>query len=156
MNQKRTTFRALFACATLVLSLALGAAAVGAGSGPYFRLPKEGDSVRFDGSIGGQRSAWAYHDEQWLQTYLQIIFDAADRKQDYADTEKRLNQPAEHVTTLNNGTRGTVEEIRPYRYKNHDDVEVRVLVEDTYLRGNELWTTCAELVDKDGHPYIKF
>lgn len=136
-------------------ALVLAATAALAASGPYAKIPAKGDAVRFDASAGGQKIAWAYHDEQWLMSYLQVAFEAADSATGYSDAQSKLDRVADHVVSVDNGTRGTVEDVKPVRVRNHEDVEVRVMVEDGKLQGQELWTTCAELVDKDGHAFLK-
>ena len=50
---------------------------------------------------------------------------------------------------------GTVDSVQPYKYRDRLDLEVRVNVSDGPLRGKDVWTTAAELVDSAGLPYVK-
>lgn len=122
---------------------------------PYEHLPAPGDTVRLDGSMGGAKSAWAYHDRSWLDQYLQVTIDAAAEAKDYSQESDRLHAVAPHVVQVPNGTKAAVESIQPFAYRNHIDVEVRVLVQEGPQRGQELWTTCAEMVDAAGHPFVR-
>lgn len=141
----------------IALALLLMAAPTSAAESPYSHVPIGGDTVRFDGSVGGQRVAWAYFDERWLTAYLDVIYDAADSARQYDDLADALNRSrvGDHVVTIDNGIKGTVEGSAPYRRKGHDDVLVRVRVDDGRMRGKEVWTTAAELVDAGGRTFLR-
>jgi hypothetical protein len=113
-----------------------------------------GETVRLDGTPGGAKSAWAYFDQQWLEQYLKVTVDAAAANRPYSDEADRLNLIAAHVTTVPNGTKASIENVQEFSYGGRVDVEVRVLIQDGPQRGRELWTTCAELVDSAGHPFV--
>lgn len=124
---------------------------------PYANIPTTGAAVRLDGTVGGAKSAWAYADRQWLERYLQVAIDAAAGNRQYADMEvqNQLNMIASHVTSIPNGTRASIESTETFSYGGHSDLEVRVMILAGPLQGRELWTTCAELVDSAGHPYLR-
>jgi hypothetical protein len=122
---------------------------------PYEHVPAPADTVRLDGSLGGAKFAWAYPDRKWLDQFLQVTIDAAAEAKDYSQESDRLHLIAPHVTQVANGTKASVESIQPFAYRGHIDVEVRVLVQEGPQRGQELWTTCAELVDNAGHRFVR-
>jgi hypothetical protein len=122
---------------------------------PYDRVPIPGNTVVFDGTIGGQRTAWAYFSQFWLERYLSVTVDAAEFAVQGTSLDNELNTIADHVITFPNGTHGRVESIQPYHYKDRLDLEVRVSVADGPMRGKDVWTTAAELTDGAGHPYVK-
>jgi hypothetical protein len=122
---------------------------------PYGRVPVPGNTVVFDGTVGGQRTAWAYFSQFWLERYLSVTVDASEFALQGTSLDNELNTIADHVITFPNGTRGMVESIQPYHYKDRLDLEVRVSVSDGPMRGKDVWTTAAELTDGAGHPYVK-
>ena len=130
-------------------------ASLGDQSAPYSRVPIPGDKVRLDATLGGATSAWAYYDQMWLEQYLKVTIDAAETNRPYGDVSNKLSAIADHVTKVANGTGATVESVQPFAYSGHIDVEIRVLISEGPQKGRELWTTCAEVVDSAGHPYIK-
>ncbi len=137
--------------------LALGGLARADVRPPYAGTPKVGDAVRLDGTAGGQNVAWAYVDRSWLERYLQMTIDAAaaNRPYDDAQVQNRLSTIANHVSPVPNGTAAVVEEVAAFAYGGKSDVEARVMIVGGPLRGRELWTTCAELVDSAGHPFLR-
>jgi hypothetical protein len=124
-------------------------------SAPYVRTPAAQEQVRFDGTLGGAKTAWAYPDRTWLEEYLRITIDAAAANAPYSEVSKKFDRLAGHVVQLSNGTRATVEEVRPFSYGGRTDAEVRALVTEGPQRGRELWTTCGELVDDAGHSFVR-
>src|SRR5215472_455500 len=124
---------------------------------PYRSMPKQGDSVRLDGTLGGATTAWAYADRKWLERYLQVTIDAAAANRSYSDSQvqSQLATVADHVMPVPNGTGAMVETVQPFSYGGRADTEVRVMIKDGPLKGRELWTTCAELVDSAGHPFLQ-
>jgi hypothetical protein len=122
---------------------------------PYARVPVPGNPVVFDGTVGGQRTAWAYFSQFWLERYLSVTVDAAEFAVQGTSLDNELNTIADHVITFPNGTHGKVDSIQPYHYKDRLDLEVRVSVSDGPMRGKDVWTTAAELTDGAGHPYVK-
>jgi len=136
----------------LVMVPSLKAAATGT---PYARVPSKGDSVRFDGSVGGESFGWGFYNEYWLQTYLRFTVEAARNPSVYAKSQSAVTAIGEHALTLPNGTRGMVEETKTFEYGGRQDVQVRVMVQDGDLRGSEVWTTAGELVDSSGKSFLK-
>ncbi len=136
---------ALFAMAPLAASAA----------SPYGRSPSKGDSVRFDGSVGGETFGWGFYNEYWLQTYLRFTIEAARNPQIYTNSQAAVTAIGEHALVIPNGTRGVVEEVKSFSYGGREDVQVRVMVQDGNLRGGEVWTTAGELVDSAGKNYLK-
>ncbi|HKW44102.1 MAG TPA: hypothetical protein VJN22_00510 [Candidatus Eremiobacteraceae bacterium] len=122
---------------------------------PYGHVPVTGNRVTFDGTVGGQKTAWAYYSQFWLESYLSVTVDASDFAIQGTQLDDQLGRISNHVITFPNGTHGTVDSIQPYRYRDRLDLEVRVNVTDGALRGKEVWTTAAELVDSAGLPYVK-
>ena len=144
---RRTAF--LFIAA--YVALALWPSHASAAASPYARLPSKGDSVRFDGSVGGEKFGWGFYNEYWLQTYLRFTIEAARNPSVYSKSQSTVAQIGEHALTLPNGTRGMVEEIKTFAYGGREDVQVRVMVQDGDLRGGEVWTTAGELVDSTSY-----
>ena len=124
---------------------------------PYRSMPKQGDTVRLDGTLGGASTAWAYADRKWLERYLQVTIDAAAANRSYTDSQvqSQLATVADHVMPVPDGTAAQVETVQPFSYGGRADTEVRVMIKDGPLKGRELWTTCAELVDSAGHPFLQ-
>lgn len=122
---------------------------------PYARVPVPGNRVSFDGTVGGQRTAWAYYSQFWLERYLSVTVDASEFAVSGSALDSELNTIADHVITFPNGTHGVVESIQPYHYKDRLDLEVRVLISDGPMSGKDVWTTAAELVDGAGHTYVR-
>jgi len=124
---------------------------------PYSSTPVIGETVRLDGTLGGQKTAWGYVDQHWLERYLAVTIDAASANRPYGDLEvqNQLSAIADHVAVVPNGTKASVEAVQPFTYGGRQDLEVRVMIGEGKLRGRELWTTCAELVDSTGHAYLR-
>jgi hypothetical protein len=124
---------------------------------PYRSMPTQGDSVRLDGTLGGAVTAWAYADRKWLERYLQVTIDAAAANRSYTDSQVQgqLATVADHVMPVPNGTAAQVETVQSFSYGGRADTEVRVMIKDGPLKGREVWTTCAELVDSAGHPFLQ-
>jgi hypothetical protein len=147
--------RALPIALAAIAVLAMRTASFANNAAPYTHVPVPGDSVRLDGTMGGATEAWAYADQNWLEEYLRATIDAAASNKPYSDMTAELNRVASHVTRVSNGTPGSIEAVEPFSYDGRIDVEIRVLVQSGPLKGRELWTTCAEVVDSAGHPYMK-
>jgi hypothetical protein len=122
---------------------------------PYGHVPVPGNRVTFDGTVGGQKTAWAYYSQFWLERYLSVTVDASEFMIQGTALDDELGKIAAHVITFPNGTHGTVDSIQPYKYRDRLDLEVRVSLTDGPLRGKDVWTTAAELVDGSGLPYVK-
>jgi hypothetical protein len=122
---------------------------------PYGHVPVPGNRVTFDGTVGGQKTAWAYYSQFWLEHYLSVTVDASEFAIQGSHLDDELGRIAAHVITFPNGTHATVDAIQPYKYRDRLDLEVRVNVSEGSLRGKEVWTTAAELVDGAGHPFVK-
>jgi hypothetical protein len=122
---------------------------------PYGHVPVPGNRVTFDGTVGGQKTAWAYYSQFWLERYLSVTVDASEFMIQGTALDDQLGQISNHVITFPNGTHGTVDSIQPYKYRDRLDLEVRVSLTDGALRGKDVWTTAAELVDGSGLPYVK-
>src|SRR5271166_262199 len=150
MKRVRDSIVISLACLALALSPVVAAA-----TNPYPRVPAVGAQVRFDGSVGDESFAWAFFNEYWLQTYLRFTIEAARNPSVYAKSQTALTAIGQHTLVLSNGTRAVVEEVKPYEYGGREDVQVRVMVQDGDLRGNEVWTTAGELVDSTGKTYLK-
>jgi len=150
-------YRLIVAAAITALALvsSVNVAGAAASTSPYARTPKEGDSVRFDGSVGGEKFAWAFYSEYWLQTYLRFTIEVARNPSVYRKSQAALAAIAEHALNFPNGTQGVVEEVKVFDYGGREDVEVRVLVQNGNLKGSEVWTTAGELVDNMGKLYLK-
>lgn len=132
--------------------LVLGAAAA---NGPYAHLPAVGDRVRFDGSAGGEKMAWAYPNLNYLEAFLRSTIDAALTSTTYDEYQKKMQLVLAHSLTLANGAAGTVQHVQRFSYRGHDDVEVQVSVTSGQLSRAVVWTTPAELVDASGHKYLR-
>jgi len=124
---------------------------------PYRTTPKPGDSVRLDGTLGGASTAWAYVERKCLERYLQVTIDAAAANRSYTDSQVQgqLATVADHVIPVPNGTPAQVETVQSFAYGGRADTEVRVMIKDGPMKGREVWTTCAELVDSAGHPFLQ-
>lgn len=146
----------VFATALLCVAMSATRARAQTSTPPYAHEPRAGDSVRLDGTLGGAKTAWAYFDRQWLERYLQVTIDAAAANRSYTDTEvqNKLAAVANHVTPIPDGTLASVETVQAFTYNGRADTEVRVMIEQGPMRGRELWTTCAELVDASGHSFL--
>jgi hypothetical protein len=124
-------------------------------SSPYGHVPIPHDRVTFDGTVGGQKTAWAYYSQFWLEHYLSVTVDASEFAIQGTALDNELGRISNHVITFPNGTHGTVDSIQPYKYRDRLDLEVRVNISEGSLRGKDVWTTAAELVDGAGNPYVK-
>ena len=154
-DNRRAMIAATFAAA---LVIACGSAGALADSpAPYTTQPRTGDAVRLDGTLGGSKTAWAYADRKWLERYLQVTIEAAAANRSYTDSQvqAQLATIADHVVPIPNGTTALVETVQAFSYGGRADVEVRVMLQEGPMRGRELWTTCAELVDSAGHPFLR-
>ena len=149
--------KALWAACAIAAAICAGDSAARADStpAPYSHLPTPGDVVHLDGSLGGATTAWAYADQFWLEEYLKVTIDAAASNEQYSAATEALDRISSHVTPVPNGVKAYVETLQPFSYKGRLDVEVRVSVQEGPLKGRELWTTCAELVDPAGHRYLR-
>ena len=146
----------VFASALACVAMTATHASAQNATAPYAREPLAGDSVRLDGTLGGAKTAWAYVDRHWLERYLQVTIDAAAANRSYTDTEVQNNlaSVANHVTPIPDGTLASVEAVQQFTYNGRADTEVRVMIAQGPMRGRELWTTCAELVDASGHSFL--
>jgi hypothetical protein len=155
---------ALGICAAAALASASAAAAVAdptpmpvqsEPASPYSHVPIPGNRVAFDGTVGGQKTAWAYYSRFWLEKYLSVTVDASEFALQGGQLDDELGRISSHVITFPNGTHATVDSIQPFKYRDRLDLEVRVTVNDGALRGKDVWTTAAELVDGAGLPFVK-
>jgi len=145
----------VIALAIVVALTAFTPLAASADTNPYARTPQKGDSVRFSGAVGDEQFGWGFYNQYWLQTYLRFTIEAARNPSVYAKSQAALTAIGEHTLVLPNGTPGVVEEVASYEYGGREDVQVRVMVQQGQLRGNEVWTTAGELVDSTGKTYLK-
>ncbi|HXM19152.1 MAG TPA: hypothetical protein VN934_10165 [Candidatus Tumulicola sp.] len=146
--------RSIIAIAAVLIAAALSLPA-SASESPYPHTPGRGDYVRFDGSIGGQKEAWAYFEQPWLEAWLRFTISAAGSPKAYVAEKSVLDAMADHVSVLSNGTSGAVEDTKRFQYLGREDFEVRVHVTSGKLKGAEVWTTASELVDASGKSYLK-
>lgn len=151
MKRMRLFLFTVAVCATFALRVP----AALAGGIPYAHQPGKGDSVHFDGSVGGEKFGWGFYNEYWLQTYLRFTIEAARNPLIYVKSQAALAAIGQHALTLPNGTRGIVEEVKSFAYGGREDLQVRVMVQDGDLRSSEVWTTAGELVDSAGKTYLK-
>jgi hypothetical protein len=135
-----------------LVALFLGALAT---NEPYARQPSAGERVRFDGSAGGEKMAWAYPTRSDLEAFLRSTIDAALTSTSYDDYQKKMHVVLARSLTLANGAQGTVQRVQRFSYRGHEDVEVQVSVTTGQLKGAVVWTTPAELVDASGHKYLR-
>lgn len=143
-------------CVSLAIAVAVVAGpSLAAAANPYPRLPSQGATVRFDGSVGEEKFAWGFFNEYWLQTYLRFTIEAARNPSVYAKSQAALTAIGQHALVLPNGTPARVEEVKNFSYGGREDVQVRVMVQGGDLRGGEVWTTAGELVDSTGKSYLK-
>ena len=130
-------------------------APVGAASNPYAREPVVGATVRFDGSAGGEKMAWAYPTLNYLEAFLRGTIDAALNSTSYDQYKEKMSLVLARSLTLDNGTQAVVQHVQPFPYRDHEDVEVQVRVTSGPLSHAVVWTTPAELVDASGHKFLK-
>lgn len=154
---RRAAVAVITTLAAVGASLLIGHQAFADSPAPYRTMPKQGDTVRLDGTLGGAATAWAYADRKWLERYLQVTIDAAAANRQYSDSQVQgqLATVADHVMPVPNGTAAQVESVQSFSYGGRADTEVRVMIKDGPLKGREVWTTCAELVDSAGHPFLQ-
>lgn len=122
---------------------------------PYTHAPRAGDQVRFDTSSSGQRQAWGFSQLAWLESFLRLSFEAAQNGKAAADSSSEVEKARDRAVTIDNGVRGVVTEVRAFRYRDHSDVTVHVLVRDGPMQNRMVWTTPAELVDAAGHRFLR-
>ena len=153
----KSTLAVLMMLASSGATLLAGHAASADSPAPYRSMPNQGDTVRLDGTLGGASTAWAYADRKWLERYLQVTIDAAAANRSYTDSQvqAQLATIADHVMPIPNGTAALVETVQSFSYGGRADTEVRVMIKDGPMKGREVWTTCAELVDSAGHPFLR-
>lgn len=144
---------ASLACVTIAgIALATNA---GASTVPYAHEPLVGNAVRFDGSAGGEKMAWAYPTQGDLEAFLRGTIDAALSSTTYDAYKSRMSLVLSHSLTLDNGTQGSVLHVQRFNYRDHQDVVVQVRVTNGQLNHVVVWTTPAELVDASGHKYLR-
>ncbi|HLW38034.1 MAG TPA: hypothetical protein VKR99_06360 [Candidatus Eremiobacteraceae bacterium] len=139
---------------TLALAASIAATTLSLAN-PYSHAPKPGDQVRFDASSSGQHSAWAYPDQGWLETFLRASIDASLSGAKSDEQQPAVDRARQRSLAVDNGTQGLVGEVHPFRYRDHDDTEVQVLIKQGPLRNHVYWTTAAELADPNGRKYLK-
>ncbi len=123
-------------------------------SNPYAHLPSVGDSVRFDGSVGGEKMAWAYPTLDSLEAYLRSTIDAAMSSTTYQQYAQKTGLVLKQSLTFDDATPGVVTHVQRFYYRDHEDVEVQVRVTSGSTHPT-VWTTPAELVSAGGHRYLK-
>jgi hypothetical protein len=157
MAGKKPIGAAMMVLASFGALMLCGHAARADSPAPYRSMPRQGDNVRLDGTLGGAATAWAYADRKWLERYLQVTIDAAAANRSYTDSQVQgqLATVADHVMPVPNGTAAQIETVQSFSYGGRADTEVRVMIKDGPLKGREVWTTCAELVDSAGHPFLQ-
>ena len=158
MTPRSLPLRRLLWCAAVALAIvgfAVGQSANARATGPYAHVPAAGDSVRFDASAGGETHAWAYPDLNYLEAFLRSTIDAAAASTSYEEYQKKMELVLAKSLSLANGTAATVEHAQSFVYHGHQDVEVQVKVAAGTLEHSVVWTTPAELVDANGHKYLR-
>jgi hypothetical protein len=148
------TIRVALLSSIAFASIAL-ATPVGAATNPYAREPAIGNAVRFDGSAGGEKVAWAYPTLNYLEAFLRGTIDAALTSTTYDQYKDKMSLVLARSLTLDNGTQAVVQHVQNFYYRDHEDVEVQVRVTSGQLSHAVVWTTPAELVDSSGHKYLK-
>jgi hypothetical protein len=138
-----------------VLAWLVPAARVSAASDPYARDPVVGATVRFDGSAGGEKMAWAYPTLNYLEAFLRGTIDAALNSTSYDQYKEKMSLVLARSLTLDNGTQAIVQHVQRFYYRDHEDVEVQARVTSGPLSHAVVWTTPAELVDASGHKFLK-
>lgn len=151
MHKRVVFFLSLLA----LLAPTLVAPAAGAHDNPYRRAPASGESVRLSGAAGGASQAWTYYEQDWLERFLRLTIDAASSNSSYSDMEDEIGRISKHVVAVANGTRARIEDVRPFTYRGHSDVEVRVQLTAGNLIGKDVWTTPGELIDWSGHSFVR-
>ncbi len=141
--------------AGLILAGGLTAAARAASPSPYAVLPRAGDSVRFDGSVGGERNAWAYPNQASLEAFLRSTIDASLQGASYEQYAKSAAGILNTSLEIDGGTQGVVQRILAFAYRGHSDTEVQVRITSGPLARALVWTTPTELVDGGGHRYLR-
>ena len=131
------------------------AATLRAASDPYAREPVVGTTVRFDGSAGGEKMAWAYPTLNYLEAFLRGTIDAALNPTSYEQYKEKMSLVLARSLTLDNGTQAIVQHVQRFEYRGHEDVEVQARVTSGPLNHAVVWTTPAELVDASGHKFLK-
>ena len=122
---------------------------------PYARLPRPGDVVRFDPSSAHAPSSWAYADQGWLESFLRLTIDAAISGSNTDNQQSAVSRARQRGVSVQTGTSGLVGEVHLFHYREHDDVEVQVLVKQGSLKNHVYWTTAAELVDGAGRKFLR-
>src|SRR5450755_2875955 len=59
---------------------------------PYSHVPIPGNRVTFDGTVGGQKTAWAYYSRFWLEHYLSVTVDASEFAIQGSDLDNELGR----------------------------------------------------------------
>jgi hypothetical protein len=154
-NVAKTAITAALAALSLGALALTHSPGVLAANEPYAHLPSIGDRVRFDGSAGGEKMAWAYPALNNLEAFLHSTIDAALTSTSYDDYQKKMHAVLARSLTLANGVEGTVHRVQRFSYRGHQDVEVQVGVTTGPLKSAVVWTTPAELVDASGHKYLR-
>jgi hypothetical protein len=126
-----------------------------AASNPYAHVPAAGDTIRFDASAAGEKIAWAYPNLNYLEAFLRSTIDASLSSTSYEAYQNKMQPVLAKSLTLDNGTKGTVQHVQSFYYRDHEDVEVQVRVTSGELKAAVVWTTPAELVDSSGHKYLR-
>jgi hypothetical protein len=148
-----------------IRSLSIAAAAVAivlgglchpalAASSPYATVPSVSDSVRFDGSAGGETRAWAYPNQTLLESYLRGTIDASFGSSSYDSYQRKMSSVLANSLDFPNGTSGVVQRVAAFEYRGRQDVEVQLRVTTGPFHA-VVWTTPAELVSSAGHRYLK-
>jgi hypothetical protein len=142
---------AIAACALLCIwfsTPALGA------STPYASLPSINDNVRFDGSAGGEKSAWAYPNQNLLEQYLRSTIDASFGSSSYEAYERKMSSVLSNSLDFPNGTPAQVMRVWAFAYRGRQDAEVQLRITSGPFHA-VVWTTPAELVSSSGHRYLR-
>ncbi|HXW50585.1 MAG TPA: hypothetical protein VEJ41_01235 [Candidatus Acidoferrales bacterium] len=138
----------------LALALACGSTrSANASANPYASVPSVGDSVRFDGSAGGETKAWAYPSQNLLESFLRSTIDASYQSQSYDQYQKTMSAVLASSLEFPNGTSAVVQRVQQFTYRGHQDIEVQARM-NTGPYHVLVWTTPAELVSAAGHRYL--
>jgi|GEM_PF-1597421 len=137
----------------LVVSVAVGARASSSQS-PYASLPGVNDTVRFDGSAGGETKAWAYPSQNLLESFLRSTIDASYGGKTYDQYQRTMSAVLASSLEFPNGATAVVSRVQQFQYRGHEDVEVQARISSGPFHAL-VWTTPAELLSASGHRYLR-
>ena len=137
----------------LFVSIA-GSARASSNQSPYASLPSVNDTVRFDGSAGGETKAWAYPSQNLLESFLRSTIDASFGSKTYDQYQRTMSAVLASSLEFPNGATAVVSRIQQFQYRGHEDVEVQARITSGPFHAL-VWTTPAELISASGHRYLR-